>query len=457
MLASNIQVVKSQGLPEVQSQKMKEPRSDSSFKDMLEAARTAEEKPAAEEQKVSYKKDNKSLNDKEDIPQNVSEKTAEETSVQNASFASAQAHTTPTDTKKNISIEDAAVSATEPLSEQDITYLKSSYVKDNIESLLTSAEEFNSQSVEQERLLVATQVSVDNPGQFLASLENSAEAQVQAAAVPEGTIGAALNMTGKSEGESFLNLAQSGEETKDGLSDSIPQKKKTEQKSLLNGLFSLTDERTVTVPESELEYDSGSMKISRAHSDSAGETSVNAVLNMPQDAAKNILSSDTQSAQASGSVFQQMVSQQIAASAPDFVKAGSIVLKDNNSGTINMALKPEALGNVKITLELSDKVVSGHITVASREAFEAFRQNLDTLKQAFVQSGFDNATFTLSIAQNNSQGGMFGGERQQSAEQFLSEKTYGDYAVHSNSGSAVSAGDQTSYEASADYRINVVA
>ena len=68
-----------------------------------------------------------------------------------------------------------------------------------------------------------------------------------------------------------------------------------------------------------------------------------------------------------------------------------------------MALKPEALGNVKITLELSDKVVSGHITVASREAFEAFRQNLDTLRQAFVQSGFDNATFTLSIAQNNSQ------------------------------------------------------
>jgi len=453
MLASNIQVVKSQGLPEVQSQKLKEPRPDSSFKDMLEAARTAEEKPAAEEQKVSYKKGNKSLNDKEDIPQNVSEKTAEETSVQNAALVQEQ----PKTKNATLSKEDAGAFAAEPLSEQDITYLKSSSVKDNIESLLTSAEEFNSQSAEQERLLAAAQVSVDNPGQFLALLENSAEAQVQAAAVPEGTIVAALNMTGKSEGESFLNLAQSGEETKDGLSDSIPQKKKTEQKSVLNGLFSLTDERTVTVPESELEYDSGSMKISRAHSGSAGETSVNAVLNMPQDAAKNILSSDTQSAQASGSVFQQMVSQQIAASAPDFVKAGSIVLKDNNTGTINMALKPEALGNVKITLELSDKVVSGHITVASREAFEAFRQNLDTLKQAFVQSGFDNATFTLSIAQNNSQGGMFGGERQQSAEQFLSEKTYGDYAVHSNSGSAVSAGDQTSYEASADYRINVVA
>ena len=93
MLASNIQVVKSQGLPEVQSQKLKEPRPDSSFKDMLEAARTAEEKPAAEEQKVSYKKGNKSLNDKEDIPQNVSEKTAEETSVQNAALVQEQPKT----------------------------------------------------------------------------------------------------------------------------------------------------------------------------------------------------------------------------------------------------------------------------------------------------------------------------------------------------------------------------
>ena len=243
MLASNIQVVKSQGLPEVQSQKLKEPRPDSSFKDMLEAARTAEEKPAAEEQKVSYKKGNKSLNDKEDIPQNVSEKTAEETSVQNAALVQEQ----PKTKNATLSKEDAGAFAAEPLSEQDITYLKSSSVKDNIESLLTSAEEFNSQSAEQERLLAAAQVSVDNPGQFLALLENSAEAQVQAAAVSEGTIVAALNMTDKSEGESFLNLAQSGEETKDGLSDSIPQKKKTEQKSVLNGLFSLTDERTVTV------------------------------------------------------------------------------------------------------------------------------------------------------------------------------------------------------------------
>ncbi len=173
---------------------------------------------------------------------------------------------------------------------------------------------------------------------------------------------------------------------------------------------------------------------------------------------QNILSSNSQSAGASGSVFQQMLTEQISQNAPEFVKAGSILLRDNNSGTINMTMKPESLGNVKISLELSDKVIAGQITVNSREAYEAFRQNLDTLKNAFQQSGFDSAAFTLNLTDNSAtsafaQGGQQG---QTGAEQFMSNKTYGNFASNGEGSSNVTE-TNTAYAKSGDYRIDVVA
>ena len=47
-----------------------------------------------------------------------------------------------------------------------------------------------------------------------------------------------------------------------------------------------------------------------------------------------------------------MFNQQIETSVPEFVKAGRLVLRDNNSGSVNMILKPESLGNVKISLNV---------------------------------------------------------------------------------------------------------
>ena len=153
-----------------------------------------------------------------------------------------------------------------------------------------------------------------------------------------------------------------------------------------------------------------------------------------------------------------MLTEQISQNAPEFVKAGSILLRDNNSGTINMTMKPESLGNVKISLELSDKVIAGQITVNSREAYEAFRQNLDTLKNAFQQSGFDSAAFTLNLTDNSAtsafaQGGQQG---QTGAEQFMSNKTYGNFASNGEGSSNVTE-TNTAYAKSGDYRIDVVA
>lgn len=99
---------------------------------------------------------------------------------------------------------------------------------------------------------------------------------------------------------------------------------------------------------------------------------------------------------ANGTDFQTLLMNQIQARTGDFVEAGKIILHDSDRGTINLILKPESLGNVKIHLELTDKGVRGEIVVRSQEAFDAFKNSGESLRHAFEQSGFENASFSLS-------------------------------------------------------------
>jgi flagellar hook-length control protein FliK len=106
-----------------------------------------------------------------------------------------------------------------------------------------------------------------------------------------------------------------------------------------------------------------------------------------------------------GQSFASMLSQELRGNAADLVKTGSIVLRNNNEGLIRLTLHPESLGNVKISLELSDdKRISGKIVVSSREAYEAFNENLDGLSKAFVDGGFESAGFDLSWSGQDSSG-----------------------------------------------------
>ena len=102
-------------------------------------------------------------------------------------------------------------------------------------------------------------------------------------------------------------------------------------------------------------------------------------------------------AQKTSQTFSAMLTQEIRDAAADFVQAGKIVLRDNNAGEIRLHLRPENLGAVKINLELSEgKRVTGTVTVASKEAYEAFEKNLDNLAEEFKQNGFEFAEFNLN-------------------------------------------------------------
>ncbi|UTY32391.1 flagellar hook-length control protein FliK [Treponema putidum] len=101
--------------------------------------------------------------------------------------------------------------------------------------------------------------------------------------------------------------------------------------------------------------------------------------------------------QKTNQTFSAMLTQEIRDAAADFVQAGKIVLRDNNAGEIRLHLRPENLGAVKINLELSEgKRVTGTVTVASKEAYEAFEKNLDNLTKEFKENGFEFAEFNLN-------------------------------------------------------------
>ena len=117
--------------------------------------------------------------------------------------------------------------------------------------------------------------------------------------------------------------------------------------------------------------------------------------------------------------FASMLSKEIETSAGDLVKTGSIVLQNNSKGSINLILHPEQLGNVKIKLELSENQISGKIVVASREAYDAFKENISAIKEAFSASGFETGGFELAWGGS----GDGGSQNQQENRQFAQEST----------------------------------
>ena len=166
----------------------------------------------------------------------------------------------------------------------------------------------------------------------------------------------------------------------------------------------------------------------------------------------NILSSNSQTASANGSQFQAMLTNQIQQSAPELVKAGNIILKDNDVGQIRLVLNPESLGNVKIDLHISEKNITGRIIVASAEAYNAFKESADSLRQAFINSGFETAGFDLQFAGQNTSGQQE--QHRNSDAHFRMMHTYGDYTAGQYDGDLET---EENYAFSAWNSVNIVA
>lgn len=460
MQALSLQIVNPQQERDVSVKKIPTAKSEAkepSFKEMVESASKkdlADNSPSKEKvQKVSNASDEPDANSVEEKP---STEVQNSSSAVFASFAVVQEPSVQAESSVNLDFQTELSSDSEILpSSEQLAFLRSEdFSLENKTDDFSAENNFFLSLKEMQNLQAAQNLSVDEPGKFLENIKpaehfSSSDEKLSLVSLQSSPDETAVLQNSAELSQLGISL-ESGEKKPDFFKlelSSSDGKGAKEVPSLFENIFTVTDERSV---EQKIADFKSEMKSDYSEQDN----SLNLSLSLSETAKQNILSSNNQSAGASGSTFQQMLSQQIQFNAPDFVRAGNIVLQDNNSGSINMILKPENLGNVKINLHLSDNVITGQITVNSKEAFEAFKQNLETLKQAFQNSGFENANLSLSYADTSS-GSFAQGERQQSSEQFFSNKVYGDYASSAEISGAASS--QAAYSADSDRKISVVA
>lgn len=460
MQALSLQIVNPQQERDVSVKKIPTAKSEAkepSFKEMVESASKkdlADNSPSKEKvQKVSNASDEPDANSVEEKP---STEVQNSSSAVFASFAVVQEPSVQAESSVNLDFQTELSSDSEILpSSEQLAFLRSEdFSLENKTDDFSAENNFFLSLKEMQNLQAAQNLSVDEPGEFLENIKpaghfSSSDEKLSLVSLQSSPDETAVLQNSAELSQLGISL-ESGEKKPDFFKlelSSSDGKGAKEVPSLFENIFTVTDERSV---EQKIADFKSEMKSDYSEQDN----SLNLSLSLSETAKQNILSSNNQTAGASGSTFQQMLSQQIQFNAPDFVRAGNIVLQDNNSGSINMILKPENLGNVKINLHLSDNVITGQITVNSKEAFDAFKQNLETLKQAFQNSGFENANLSLSYADTSS-GSFAQGERQQSSEQFFSNKVYGDYASSAEISGAASS--QAAYSADSDRKISVVA
>ncbi len=350
---------------------------------------------------------------------------------------------------QHVNLETETIETEKLISTEQMQWLKTPVLKNGAEAnenaeisaqdfaaLIDSAVEFiPGEPGEQENLENAQNLSLNDPEFFLEKAEN-----IQNVKEPD----LAQNIPQKIVPEQL----KTSDETKAG----------TEKKDKKTLKVEVTDLRTQKIQENstELKVEKGqSKKDFNLSYKRENENTVQVTLDLASSANQNITSSSEQSASANGSVFQSMLTNAITQNAADFVKSGNIVLKDNNQGNINLIVHPEKLGNVKISLNLNDKVISGSITVHSQEAYEALKDSIASLKNAFASGGFETGEFNLNF---NSQDQQFaqgrGNEEQNSRNEIFANRAYGEYS--SEGAVSLSQNLQPQVESSV-YSVNIVA
>ena len=196
-----------------------------------------------------------------------------------------------------------------------------------------------------------------------------------------------------------------------------------------------------------------SLKVSNVQVSSDGTNFIN--MEMNQAVSADVLSLNNQTAGANGSNFQAMLNNQIQSNISEFVKAGNIILKDNDQGQINLILHPDDLGNVKIHLSLDGKNISGQIIVSSKEALQVFKDNAETMREAFIKNGFDGANFDVAYNNSGSQSGNSSGFEQNDGTGLIARKMYSN--AHESSEIGFDDGMNKEIEKYSNYSVNIVA
>ena len=319
-----------------------------------------------------------------------------------------------------------------PLTADELSFLKKNIKKDTFEDLIDNAEEYTSLGKSKELLEKAQNFSLEEPLAFLSKAQLADEN------------GRASEFDGDF---SFSRELQSSPDESSAAFQTV-QENTVQEKSI----FTVTDNRSTEEKIASLkEAKTSRPEIKKISSDTAEMT-----LTLDKNPVNGAISQEERIGFAEGATVKASLRSQIQNSAPDFVKAANIVLNENGRGTINMILKPESLGNVKVNLQITDKIITGHISVASKEAFEAFRESIQNLKEAFEAEGYDRAEFTLSY-DSSGQGSQFSQENAQARDdvvKILSGRTYSSYTSKDENDSVPESAD---YAVRNGYAVDVVA
>lgn len=385
-----------------------------SFDDMIQEVRQTKEKPVEKSEpseKTETPVENKKVQDSDkaaetakadEQPENIekiSENLSKETKSENKVDVKQKNQTV---TAKNPKENDAKVEETTSKVSKEVEFSFN-----EIENLLENARKVSSKEE------VKTALSFEDLKNLAESDENLIAASVQASE----------QILQEQNQVSFEDLPQLSE----NLFESTEEIGETKPKTFSfdkEGKITVKDFRSEKVEQETVEKtEKTALKVTDVKFD--GKNNAEMTLEVASNVQQNITSSSDQTASAAGSNFQAMLSNQIQQNAGEIVKAGNIVLKDNDIGSIKLILKPEQLGNVKIDLHISDKSITGRIVVASQEAYNAFKESAESLKQAFINSGFESAGLDLAFAGQNNNGNQMSNQ-ENPARSFAMSRSYGD-------------------------------